>query len=486
MKEKIFPTVFDSFIPGNLDNLRKDLRNHYARQWQLIGQRHPVEGLLDQYDKAHPGLNAYQLKAAQYKILAENMKTVIFDDSPFYYVNDLCRGPQAGFPYYSAGGWLLRRNEHFCRDDGPEDYDRYMGMKESLLFTGSGLYFDVMHYCYPISNIVNHGLKYYYEKAKEQLTGCKNETEYDFLQCAIAGLEAAKLVSERFSQQAKERLSQVTDPRQRKFLKMIAETAARVPWEKPEHFYEGLNTLWFCRNLLGELDGIGNSHLGRPDLILRDMYKKDIDTGYITREEAYDLVSRFLLHGDCEYDKDNTVLHQNDHELEMGYVLGGYDSQGHDVYNEITTMFIRSHRAQNLIYPKPHYRFNKLSSKEYLDDISYDYINGRSIGGLINDDSIIPVLVKAGKSIEDARQYINYGCWGIVVEGMENTTGGNFIHLLSAMERTVYGDNEICKRIGVHFDPIDEAKSFEEKEGWIGAIGKAMVKTGNNVFMGNV
>ena len=31
-----------------------------------------------------------------------------------------------------------------------------------------------------------------------------------------------------------------------------------------------------------------------------------------------------------------------------------------------------------------------------------------------------------------------------------------------------------------------EAKTFEEKEGWIGAIGKAMVKTGNKVFMGNV
>ena len=30
-----------------------------------------------------------------------------------------------------------------------------------------------------------------------------------------------------------------------------------------------------------------------------------------------------------------------------------------------------------------------------------------------------------------------------------------------------------------------EAKTFEEKESWIGAIGKAMVKTTNNVFMGN-
>ena len=30
-----------------------------------------------------------------------------------------------------------------------------------------------------------------------------------------------------------------------------------------------------------------------------------------------------------------------------------------------------------------------------------------------------------------------------------------------------------------------EAKTFEEKESWIGAIGKAMVKTGNNIIMGN-
>ena len=30
-----------------------------------------------------------------------------------------------------------------------------------------------------------------------------------------------------------------------------------------------------------------------------------------------------------------------------------------------------------------------------------------------------------------------------------------------------------------------EAKSFEEKEGWIGAVGKAMVKTGNSVIGGN-
>lgn len=451
-----------NYTVPDLSSLRKELREHFGHQWELNGQRHPVEVLLDVYDKEHPGQNAYQLKAAQYKILSENMETVIFDNSPFYYVNDLCRGPQAGFPFYSAGGWLLRRNEHLAWDANPEDHARYEGMKDMLLFTGSHLYFDVMHYCYPVRNVVEHGLKYYYNKAKDALETCGTQEERDFIQCAMTGLMAAKHVSERFGRAAAERLQYVTDPTQKKFMKMIAETAARVPWEKPQHFYEGLNTLWFCRNLLGELDGVGNSHLGRPDLLLNEMYEKDIASGYMTREEAYDLISRFLVHGDCEYDKNFTVLNQNDHELEMGYVLGGCDNQGKDVYNEITDMFIHAHRTQKLIYPKPHYRFGKDSTDDYINSIAEDYVHGRSIGGMVNDDSIIPVLVDAGKSLEDAREYINYGCWGIVVEGMENVTGGNFVHMLSVMERTIYGDNDICKSIGVHFNPLDKAASFDE------------------------
>jgi len=220
--------------------------------------------------------------------------------------------------------------------------------------------------------------------------------------------------------------------------------------------------MWFCRDLMGELDGVSSSHLGRADLILHDLYQNDIESGYMTHEEAYDLVCRFLVHGDCQYDKDSIAKAFSDHELEMGIVLGGYDRDGNDVFNDITRMFIRAHRALGLIFPKLHFRFNQYSCDEYLDDICEDFVNGRSIANLINDDSIIPVLVDAGKSTADARCYVNTGCWGIVVEGMENSARGNYFHLLSALERTIYGDNDICREIGVHFNPIDDAESFEE------------------------
>ena len=118
----------DQLKTPDLTHLRSELLAYTLGKQALVKQRHPVEEKLDAYDRAHPGLNAYQLKAAQYAILAENMETKVFSESPFFFVNDLCRGLQAGLGDYSAGGWLQRRNKHLCRDVDPEAYRQYEAM----------------------------------------------------------------------------------------------------------------------------------------------------------------------------------------------------------------------------------------------------------------------------------------------------------------------------------------------------------------------
>jgi formate C-acetyltransferase len=125
-------------------------------------------------------------------------------------------------------------------------------------------------------------------------------------------------------------------------------------------------------------------------------------------------------------------------------------------------MFIHAHRAQNLIYPKVHYRFSSESPEEYLQAIAVDYVNGRSVGGLANDDAIIPFMTNGGTPPEIARSYVNYGCWGFTIEGIANSAGGSFVHLLGMLEHTVYGTSDSCREIGLLFDPIDDAKSFDE------------------------
>ena len=75
---------------NRLDNLGRKCCGYYAMLKKVsYGNEHPVKMLLNQYDEAHPGLNSFELKAAQYEILAENIEVVVFEETPFYFINNI-------------------------------------------------------------------------------------------------------------------------------------------------------------------------------------------------------------------------------------------------------------------------------------------------------------------------------------------------------------------------------------------------------------
>lgn len=420
---------------------------------------HPIKVLLDQYDKEHPGLNAFELKAAQYTILAENIDLVIFAETPFYFINNItwCPGLFDG----SYADWLYRRNSHLYKEFDPDTWEKFNAQQRLRLFLCCGPYTDTVHYTVPVENLVKYGMKKYYQDAELAKAGAAKE-QLDFLNCAQAGLLAAKRICERYAQIAQQKLEEITDPEYRKNLQQLILAAKRVPWEAPETFFEGLNTCWFARNVLGAMDGIGNSTLGRVDYILNDLYRADIEKGRLTKEEAYMLIKQFMLLGDMQYDKDTIVCDSCDHELKMGICIGGCDPVGKPVYNELTSMFIQAQREMKCIYPKIHARFGSNSPQEYLEELAQEYASGRSTIGLSCDDGIIPGLMHAGKTLEDARCYETVGCWENKVAGKESMAGGNYVYAVTVLEQSVYGPEQEYMDAGVHCIPLENAESFEE------------------------
>jgi hypothetical protein len=84
---------------------------------------HPIKVLLDQYDAEHPGLSSFELKAVQYEILAKNIDVVVFEETPFYFINNITRCP--GLLGNSCADWLYRRNSHIYRDADPEAWRKF-------------------------------------------------------------------------------------------------------------------------------------------------------------------------------------------------------------------------------------------------------------------------------------------------------------------------------------------------------------------------
>lgn len=112
------------------------------------------------------------------------------------------------------------------------------------------------------------------------------------MQTALEGLKTLHKIQLSFAAEAQRQLN---DPalteKQRSNLKLIAESAKRCPWEPPKTFYEGLNTIWFIREILGYIDGVSIYAMGRCDAWLYDLYKADISAGRLTVAQARDLVA---------------------------------------------------------------------------------------------------------------------------------------------------------------------------------------------------
>lgn len=269
-------------------------------------------------------------------------------------------------------------------------------------------------------------------------------------------------MSEKFSEKAKQMAETAPDEAGRQNMLLIYETAKRTPWEKPESFYEALNALAFMRKAVGALEGIGPNTFGRVDMDLYPFYKNDVDSKKITKEEAYDYVAKFLLTWDLHFDHDFEMKGYSDHELENTYVLGGCDKDGNPLYNEVTELFLRATREEVIIFPKITCRYSANSPKSYLDEINKSVANSTSTLLFQNDDATIPAMLRAGKTLEEARDYLITGCWAISGNGIEKIDDGCYVNILKVFEYTIHNRIDKMEKVKMQFAPVDEAESFEE------------------------
>lgn len=431
--------------------------------------------ILSDIDKAADKIqetSPYRLKALQYQVITEKFNPKIFKASPYYYEMATKHAWGDGGAYREgkhSGGWLMYRNYDQFAEANPEAFARFEAHRAGDFYAVCGPYMDLLHYCFPYTNVVKDGLKGIWEKAVKERETCSSRKEREFFDCAIEGLLAAKRISERFAEEADRILREdpcLTDA-QRKNLEKISDTARRVPWEAPQTFYEALNTVAFLREVSGSLEGIGQNAFGRPDKLLKPFYDNDIARGILTKAEAYDLICKFLLTWDCHHDRDSIFDDWCSHEFEITMNLGGSDENGVKVFNEITRMFIEAHAELNCIFPKLLCRYSSNSNQEYLDLINRYFLEGRSNIMLVNDDCLIPAIYKSGKSLEDARNYISSGCWDVTIEGCEKKPCGEYVNLMRPLEVAIHNRTDVLEGTGFVFSNLESAETFEELYGMI-------------------
>lgn len=407
-------------------------------------------------------------KLLQYDVITEEFDPKVFRYTPFFYetgvLTSLSDGARVakGYRFMQANGWVYRRNEHLFIDQDPDLFELTRIQKKEQLYLICGPYNDTsQHFNFNCRPFLQHGLKGIFEDAMRELEFAKNDEEREFLRAVCHGMQTMRKMAKKFAAKAEVMLQSEEDTNCRKNLSMIASTAKRVPWEAPQTLYEALATLAFLRTAMGALEGVGPNTFGRVDKDLISFYRSDIESGRITPQEAYMLVCQFLLIWDCHYDHDMLMEGYADHELENTYTLGGCDDNGEPLYNEVTSLFLRATREMNVIFPKIKCRFSKNSPKEYLDEINCSIINGTSAVLLQNDDATIPALLRAGRPLSEAQDYMITGCWGIAVN-QEKYDHGSYLNLLKPFEYSIHNRKDKIALVGIDFEVIEGNENFED------------------------
>jgi len=239
-----------------------------------------------------------------------------------------------------------------------------------------------------------------------------------FWESALIACNAVLTYTKRYREAAETLAKSTDDADKAAEWREAAEVLRRVPEYPAITFREALQSYWIVYILVTlEMGGCvpgGGLGLGRLDQFLYPYYTKDIEAGRLTRAEALELMELFLL---CFRHVDYYTGHQQFTPGSQAS-LGGITPSGMDASNELTWLIMEA--SLRIAMPAPYIslRLHKDAPERYWQAAA-NYIVGGLGFPIVNDEVLVPAMLRHGRSLEDARDYICSCCYENTIPGRE-------------------------------------------------------------------
>ena len=333
--------------------------------------------------------------------------------------------------------------------------------------------FPFRHAMADYPTILNKGLNWQIAVAEKKLAKVEvwdfgnreARSKYDFYQAVIMCLRAVVKLAHRYASLAREMAKAEADPERRLELLRIAETCKWVPAKPARNFYEAVQSFWFVSVAsLIEEEGCGITPW-KFSQYMYPFYKKDIDEGRITREQAIVLLEfLFLKMKETYFMLPALSLLANSGQTSKYFKLGGVTADGKDATNEIDYLLLETQRR--LLVPEP------ALSVFYHDKMPEDFLHEcvkllrTGIGQpqfLNNDIAIQRELHHQGCSLEEARDVSTIYCTSVALPNTSACFSG-VINLAKPIELALNNgrDPGSGQQIGPMTGGAESFSSYEE------------------------
>ena len=281
------------------------------------------------------------------------------------------------------------------------------------------------------AKVLQKGFRGIKEEAEGLLERTASEAKREFLKAIIICCDAIGDFSHRYAEEARRLAKKERKTTRKEELIKIAEVCDWVPYNPARTFHEALQATWFSHmvEMIAEsYPGPGISH-GRLDQYLYAFYRRDIDEGRLSREEAKELFQCFSVKHNYAYDYQTTG---GPHGRNAGFgqliTLGGQGANGEDLTNDLTYLILESFQELNMLEPKLNLRIHSGTPKELLFKTSQMVRDTQGSPFILNFDKVvIEALEGEGMSHEDAVDYGVVGCLENTAQG-KDTSGTVDVH----------------------------------------------------------
>ena len=195
----------------------------------------------------------------------------------------------------------------------------------------------------------------------------------------------------------------------KKNLERLSQALELVPQNPAKNFYEAILTLYVCYGFIPD-------SIGLIDRYLYPFYKKDIENGDLTKEEAAEYLQELFLMLQARIHISSDRFYRGG---ESHFCVGGYLENGEDGFNELSKLIVDSLMELPTWIPQISLRWTPKTPHEvlhYMMDCERKDPNKRI--AFVNDVPRINGLMKyTGFSHEKAVHYTMIGCNEIALPG---------------------------------------------------------------------
>lgn len=276
------------------------------------------------------------------------------------------------------------------------------------------------------------------------------------LQGMKLAIDAVLTLARRCAEKAEQMAAQQTDPIRKKELEEIAAVCRHVPAYPPRTFREALQAYWFVHlGVVTDLNVWDSYNPGRLDQHLYPFYKKELEAGTLTHQQAREFLQCFWIKFNNQPAPPKVSITEEQSGTYTDFALiniGGVDPKtGQDAVNDVSYLILDVVEEMQLVQPSCCIQVSAKNPDRFLKRACQVIRTGLGQPSIFNTDVIIREMLHDGKTLFDARSGGPSGCVEISAFGKESCTLTGYCNWPKIFELTLHNGQD--PRTGLQLGP---------------------------------